>query len=173
MTVSAEDAAAIGVIEQNEITHHLVLIGREFLTKDTKRRIAVSFQHVAEHLIVRAVFFDDIDDVFDGAGFADAFRNGPGGLVCARFGEREFNAVATIIFINSCGKFWQVALLRHRHERYRAEVMMLIEAGLAFFLVALGRDGMAFDVRNAKRFALRIKCNCSRKPPDRNQAQQF
>ena len=38
-------------------------------------RVAVSFLHVAEHLIVRAVLPDDIDAMLDRAGFADFRRN--------------------------------------------------------------------------------------------------
>ncbi len=43
----------------------MVQVGRNFLAEKVKCLIAVALAHVAEHLIVGAVFFDDVDDVLN------------------------------------------------------------------------------------------------------------
>ena len=48
-----------------------------------ERRIAIAFSDVAEHLIIGAVFLDDINHVFENAGFADTFRDWPSWLIRA------------------------------------------------------------------------------------------
>ena len=84
MAVGAENARAIGVVEQDELTHHLVVVGRDLLAEDAERRVAVALGQIAEHLVVGAVLLDDVDDVLEDARFADALGHGPGRLVRAR-----------------------------------------------------------------------------------------
>ena len=42
-----------------------VVVGRDRARKEEQRRIAVGLCEIAEHLVVRAVLFDDVDDVLD------------------------------------------------------------------------------------------------------------
>ena len=65
MAVRAENAGAIGVIEQHELAHHLVLVRRDALAEDAERGVAVAFLDVTEDLVVGAVFLDDVEDVFE------------------------------------------------------------------------------------------------------------
>ena len=81
MAVGAQNAAAIGVVQQRKIADELVFIRRDAFAKDAQIGVAVAVRHVAEHLVVGAVFLDDVNDMLKDAGFADAFRHGPRGLV--------------------------------------------------------------------------------------------
>ena len=70
MAIGAEDAGAIGVIEQDELAGQLVLVGRNALAENAEGGIAVALFHVTQHLVVSAVLLDDIHDVLEDAGFA-------------------------------------------------------------------------------------------------------
>ena len=75
VAVGAEDAGAVGVVEQDELADELVLIGSDLVAEDAEVWIAVAFLDVAEDLIVGAILLDDVDDVLDEARFADALGN--------------------------------------------------------------------------------------------------
>ena len=76
VAVGAQDAAAIGVVQQRKIADELVLVGRDAFAENAQIRVAVAGRHVAENLVVSSVFLDDINDVLEDAGFADAFGHG-------------------------------------------------------------------------------------------------
>ena len=50
-----------------------MLVRRHALAENAQAGIAVAGLHVAKHLVVTAVFLDDVNDVLEHAGFADAF----------------------------------------------------------------------------------------------------
>ncbi len=75
MAVGAQNAGAVDVVEQHKVTDELVLVRRHALAEDAEARIAVAGWHIAQHLVVAAVFLDDIDDVLEHARFTDAFRH--------------------------------------------------------------------------------------------------
>ena len=75
VTVGAENAGAIGVVEQHEIARELVLVGRDPLAEDAECGVAVALGDVAEDLVVGAVLLDDVDDVLEDARLADALRH--------------------------------------------------------------------------------------------------
>ena len=81
MPVAAHHARAARVVQENKFTRKFVLIGRHFFAENAEARVAVSFLDVAEDLIVRAIFFDDVNDVLDEAGLAERGDPpfGPGG----------------------------------------------------------------------------------------------
>ena len=81
VAVGAEDRAAIGVVEEDELADELVLVGRHLLAEDAQGRVAVAFGDVAEDLVVGAVLLDDVDHVLEDARLADALGHGPGRLV--------------------------------------------------------------------------------------------
>src|SRR5215213_10538382 len=55
------------------------MIRRDLIAEEAERRIAVSFTEIAEDLVERAVFLDDVDDVLDGRRVADFARDGIAG----------------------------------------------------------------------------------------------
>ena len=75
---------AIGVVEQHELAHHLVLVRRDLLAEDAEVRVAVALLHIAEDLVVGAVLLDDVDDVLEDARLADALGHGTRRLAGAR-----------------------------------------------------------------------------------------
>ena len=79
MPVSAQDAAAIGIIEKDEFPDHLVLVGSHLLAEKAEGRIPVSFGDVPQHLVVSPVFLDDVNHMFENAGFTDTLE--PAGMV--------------------------------------------------------------------------------------------
>ncbi len=82
--VGAQDAAAIGVVQQREFADELVLVRRDARAEGAEAGVAVAFLHVAENLVVRTVLLDDVNDVLEHARLADTFGNGLGGPVFAR-----------------------------------------------------------------------------------------
>ena len=84
MAVGPEDAGTVGIVQQHELAGQLVLVRRDPFAKDAQLRIAIPLRHVAQHLIVGAVFFDDVDDVPDQARLADPLGHRAGRLVRPR-----------------------------------------------------------------------------------------
>ncbi len=64
-------AVAIEVVQQDELPGQAMGVGRDFFREDAQVRIAVAFLHVAEDLVVGAVFANDVDAILDRAGIAD------------------------------------------------------------------------------------------------------
>ena len=83
VAVGAEDAGAVGVIEEDEIADQAVLVGGDVLAEDAEARVAVAAAEGAEDLVGGAVLRDDVDGVLDEAGFADAPGDGARGLAGA------------------------------------------------------------------------------------------
>jgi hypothetical protein len=63
MAIRAQNAAAIGIVQQHKFTNKLMLIRSHALTELAEVGVAVAFSHVAQDLIVGPVLFDDINDV--------------------------------------------------------------------------------------------------------------
>src|SRR5688572_32019577 len=93
MAVSAHLALDVKVVEQDELTRKLVVVRRDLFREQTKRGIAIAFGHIAEHLVVSAVFFDDVKAILDGGGFARAQRNGVVSLAIGHTGEWRGHAL--------------------------------------------------------------------------------
>ena len=79
MTFGAEDSRAVGVVQEDEFASDLVLVRGKFFTENAKLGLAVAFGNITENLIIGAVFFDDINDMFKNRRFPCPFRNRPGG----------------------------------------------------------------------------------------------
>ena len=71
VSVGADLAVDVEVVEQHELAGQGVVVGRDGLGEEAKVRVAVAFGHVAEDLVVGAVFLDDVDDILDRRGIAD------------------------------------------------------------------------------------------------------
>ena len=84
VAVGADLALDVEVVQQHELAGQGVVVGRDRLGKQAEVRIAVAFLHVAEDLVVGAVFLDDVDDVLDRRRLADL-----GGDRVARRGARS------------------------------------------------------------------------------------
>src|SRR5438874_13711104 len=76
VSVHADLAVAIEVVQQDVLAGELMVIGRDAVTVDGEIGITIArwfaggITKIAEDLVVGAVFFDDIKDIFDGAGIA-------------------------------------------------------------------------------------------------------
>ena len=75
MAVVADLGVDVEVVEQDELAGERVGVGRDLLAEEAEARIAVAFRHVAEDLIVGAVFLDDVEDVPDRRCAADRARD--------------------------------------------------------------------------------------------------
>ena len=63
VTVGADVAIHVEVVEQDELPRQSVLIGCYSLAEEHQVRFAVAFPDVAQHLIVGPILLDDIDNV--------------------------------------------------------------------------------------------------------------
>src|SRR5438445_9488242 len=102
VAVTGNLAAVVEVVEDSKLTSELVLVGRDVLAIHRQRRIAIAGAKITEDLVVRAIFFDDVNDVVNfvlaggeanaigitarGVGFGNLLREG--GEICRQFGER-------------------------------------------------------------------------------------
>ena len=76
----ADLAARVSVVEEAEARRERMLVGRHARAERCQLRIAVALRHVAEHLIVRPIFFENEEDVRNGAAGANdgaPLRAGP------------------------------------------------------------------------------------------------
>ena len=87
MAVGTAHAAAVEVVEQHELFGHLVLVWRDFAAEQDEAGVAFAGFDVAEDLIVRAIFFDDVDDVLEDRRLAVALGDGTGRSIGPRRGE--------------------------------------------------------------------------------------
>src|SRR5439155_18007146 len=65
VAIGADLALDIKIVEQYKLLRQLVVIGSDPLRKQAKLRVTIALRHVAEDLIVRAIFLDDINAVLD------------------------------------------------------------------------------------------------------------
>src|SRR5258706_254511 len=63
VAVTGNLTAVVEVVEDSKLTSELVLVGRDVLAIHRQRRIAISGAKITEDLVVRAIFFDDVNDV--------------------------------------------------------------------------------------------------------------
>ena len=68
MPVRAHVAIDVEVIEEHKFACQLVMVGADVFLEETERRIALALSDIAQHLIVAAIFFDDIEHMLDGGG---------------------------------------------------------------------------------------------------------
>src|SRR5438046_1293979 len=61
VAVGGDHAVAIVIVQQHKLLGQRVMIGRNLSAKNAKAWLAVAFANVAENLIVRAVFLDDVN----------------------------------------------------------------------------------------------------------------
>src|ERR1700722_454283 len=65
MTVSRNFSAVIKVVEDAELQRQFVLVGRDVGAVKRQRWIAIADFQIADHLIIGAVLFYDVDNVLD------------------------------------------------------------------------------------------------------------
>ena len=63
--IAADFAGIHEIVERDEIARQRMLVRRHRLAEHGQRRIGIAAPQIAQHLIVGAVFLDDIDDVLD------------------------------------------------------------------------------------------------------------
>src|SRR5437879_5196911 len=82
MSVGADLAVAVKVVEQNVVPRDLVVVRSDEFAVNSQVRIAVAgrsargIAKITQYLVVGPVFLNDIEDVFDWAGLADTIRDG-------------------------------------------------------------------------------------------------
>src|SRR5439155_25583147 len=65
MTVGAHLGINVEVVHQDKLSREGVVIRCDLFSEKSEAGISVPFRHVAEHLVVRAILFDHIDDMTD------------------------------------------------------------------------------------------------------------
>jgi hypothetical protein len=75
VAVDRDFAVTVEVVEEDVLLDEGMLVGSDLLAEEDEFGVAVGVRDVAEDLVVGAVLFDDVDDVLDGAGLADALRD--------------------------------------------------------------------------------------------------
>ena len=67
VAIGADIGIHIEVVEQDEIMRQLMQIRRHLFAKHDQRGIAIAFLHIAQHLIVGAILFHDVQHMFNGS----------------------------------------------------------------------------------------------------------
>ena len=76
MAICRNFSIHIKVIEQGIFPCDLMLIGCYLFIKDAKGWVAITFFDITKHLIIGAVFLDDINAILNGAGVTDFSGDG-------------------------------------------------------------------------------------------------
>ena len=63
MAVGADFAIDVEIVKLDEITGQFVVVGRYIFGKQAERRVAITLRQISQHLIVGAVFLDDVNTV--------------------------------------------------------------------------------------------------------------
>ena len=71
VAVGADLTLDVKVVEEHELSGQSVVVRRDGLGEQADVGFAVAFFHVAEYLVVGAVFLDDVDDILDRRRVAD------------------------------------------------------------------------------------------------------
>src|SRR5258707_6003913 len=109
--VAPDLSAIIEVVQSNETPGQFMVVGRKRFRKKVEPGIAIAFFQVTQHLIVSAVFFNDINDVADLASPESKKLLAVGAL--RRYGEM-------VISCRQQGKFFQFRELTRRDYQQRA-----------------------------------------------------
>ena len=169
MAICAEDAGAVGVVQEDKVFNKAMLIGGKFFAEDTERWIAIAGRNIAEHLIVSPIFFNDIDYVLDLARLADALGDHALGLMRTGRLEGEINLIPVIIGPDGSGEGAKVLGLGNWDERQGAVVLVGIELRGARGLTRAARP-VALDIGDVDGLSGSIKHDGSREPTDGNQS---
>ena len=65
MAIRADLPVYIKIIQQHKFPGESMLIGSDLLPKQYKTGVAIALGHIAQHLVIGPVFFNDIKDMFD------------------------------------------------------------------------------------------------------------
>ena len=105
MAICRNFAIHIKIIEQGKLPCDLMLVWCYLFIKDAKRWVAIAFFDITKHLVIGAVFLDDINAILNGAGVTDfsgdGITTGPLGL-----GKIiRLKRAARIRFLGECDHF--------------------------------------------------------------------
>src|SRR5437867_12173142 len=81
VSIHAHFAIAIKIIKQDIVAGQLMLVGRHIFAVHNEigisvsRRLALGILEIAKDLVVRAILFNDIENIFDRAWLADTIGN--------------------------------------------------------------------------------------------------
>ncbi|MEX1103542.1 MAG: hypothetical protein WED87_04785, partial [Dehalococcoidia bacterium] len=113
MAVGAQDAAAIEVVEERELLGQGVLVRRDFAPEEAELRLAVPLLDVAEELVVRAVFFDDVNDVLEDGALAVEERHGDRLGAGPRALQPQKGPLHAVVRVDALGVFGQLLVIRN------------------------------------------------------------
>ncbi len=150
-----------------------MLVRRHPLAEDAEGGVAVALRHVTQHLVVRPVLLDDVDDVLEEAGLADALGDRHGGNAGAGREERPGDALAMIVLPNGRGESGKVRGRGDGNEGERAVILMGVESGAAGQLVGPSGRLQALDVGDAKLPEAVMQDDRSGEPADGNEPKKL
>ena len=172
MAVGALHTATEGVVEQYELARQFVLVRRHLGPEDAQAGVAVALRQVAQHLVIRPVLLDDVDDVLEHAGLAHALGHRPGGLTRARRQPRFGDLRIAHVDQGGGGQRREFLVRGQRQQRERSEKVLRVQFHGRVLLENLRRAD-AFDVGDSERVALGVKRHRAGEPADRDQAEHL
>ena len=173
MAVGAQNTAAVGVIQQGELGDKFVLVRGHARAEHAQVRAAVACLHVAEHLVISAVFLDEINHMLKHAGLAHPLGHGNGRLVRPRRQPGLRQQRVAQVGQRGLRAGFQGFFPRHGNERERAIILVRVVAAPLHLPGLFHHRRNALEVRHVNRLSPRIVYNRPREPAGRNQAEQF
>ena len=163
VSVRAQNAAAVEIVQQHKLLGQRVVVGRNFPAKMDQAAVAVSLRHVAQNLVVRPIFFDDVDDVFEDRTLTRPCRNG---YRLPRRRSGVLRACNARTFLHRARVLGQPVRVRDANQRNRAEVVVGVVPGAL-------RPGIqraqALDVGDKEKASRPVQNNGTRVPPRRDE----
>jgi hypothetical protein len=107
-----------------------VVIGCNFLAENSKSRVAVPLAEIAQHLVVRAIFLNDVEYVLDGRPDSDVTRYH--GRRRRSFGRHQLIVVVRRIVVHLFGPRRQVSLQLTEIDNLHAALLQALDRAVAF-----------------------------------------
>ena len=79
MPIGTNIGIDVEVIEEDKVFRQLPVIWRGGLIEESQRRVTVADAEIAQHLVVSAILFDNVDDVLNRRRTTGLGRNGIAG----------------------------------------------------------------------------------------------
>lgn len=135
MPVGADLGVGVRVVEDTEAPRDGMEIRRHARVEECERRIAVGTGEIAEDLIVRPVFLDDVDDVFERAARAHD----------APLGRRWISEPGALVAVHRARRRGELGIRRERDAPDAADAVGRDVARL--IVAAVAREGLELRIR--------------------------
>ena len=181
VAVGADFGVRVEVVQQHKLAHDLVQVRRDALREKAQLRVAVALRQVAEHLVVGAVFFHDVEAVLDGARLAGPERDGTVHRAPRRNTRISVEWAAAIGLGRVAGELLLEFLTRRQVDDAQGALeqpgddlhlltVRRLDPGLRPARVGLGRE--AFAIGDQQVLAVRRHAHRGGIPADRNEPQR-